>query len=148
VLRAARGNRRRLDGGVIARRVGTERYTATAVLDRAALVGRSQGGIASYRSGFEAIGVSAGRIRVVVWQQRKGRFKRLNSANVAGSAKLHLRMVARGNNFRFDVSPNGVSWRTIGSRRGPIEESARFALTTGNARGATARFLSAALAEQ
>ena len=148
LLGAGRGSGRRLDGGVLVRRVGTERYTATAVLDRAGLVGRSQGGIASYRSRFEAIGVSVGRVRAVVWQRRFGRYRRLNSAAVPGSAQLTLRMVARGNNFRFEVSRDGTTWQAIGNRRGPIEESSRFALTSGGARGASARFLSASVIEE
>ncbi len=148
-LRASGANRRRLDGGVLFRRVGTERYTATAIVDGGSLGEGVRAGIASYRSSFEAIGIAVGRRDAVVWRRRKGRFRQLRSILLPGNEQEHLRMIARGNSFRFDVSPDGVTYRTVGRGflRGPIEESARFGLTVGGVRRARARFISAGLAE-
>jgi beta-xylosidase len=154
-LRAHRANKRRLDGGVLARRTGTVNYTATATIDGASLGGSqhldggTHAGIASYRSGFEAIGVAVGPRRAVVWQRRKGRYRERSVVLLPGNMLEHVRMVARGNRFLFQVSPNGVTWRGVGRGylRGPIEESARFALTVGGERRASARFISASLEE-
>lgn len=147
-LTAAKRGRTRLDAGVLSRRTTFVRYTATATLDRAALRGQAMGGLASYRSGFEAIGISAGRRRAVVWQRRKGHFRRLASASVPNAPLVYLRMIARGDQFRFELSAEGVVWLPAGrSMHGPIEESARLALTVGGARLARARFPSVELAD-
>lgn len=154
-LRAHRANKRRLDGGVLVRRVGTVNYTATASIDGSSfqgserLDGGTKAGIASYRSGFEAIGVAVGNREAIVWQRRKGRFKQRRTLLLPGTSVEHVRMVARGNRFLFQVSSDGATWRRVGRGflRGPIEESARFALTVGGERRTSARFLSARLEE-
>jgi hypothetical protein len=154
-LRAHPANKRRLDGGVLARRTGTVNYTATATIDGASfggsqrLEGGTHAGIASYRSGFEAIGVAVGNRRAVVWQRRKGRYRERSVVLLPGTSVEHVRMVARGNRFLFQVSSDGVTWRGVGKGylRGPIEESARFALTVGGERRTSARFISASLTE-
>jgi hypothetical protein len=67
----------------------------------------------------------------------------LRSGAAPASDVSLLRIVASGNNFRFAVSADGRSWRNIGGRlHGPIEESARVALTAGGAVRASARFYS------
>ncbi len=138
----------RLDGGVLARRLGSVRYTATAVIDRRALRGDAAGGLSSYKNGNELIGVAADRRRVVVWQRNEGRGRVLARAATPASGKVHLRMVARGRRFFFDVSPDGVAWRRVGRTvRTPVTETARLALTAGGERRAKVRFVSAALAE-
>jgi xylan 1,4-beta-xylosidase len=146
-LRGSARGKSRLDAGVIARRTATAKYTATAVLDRAGLKGAAQGGLASYRNEFEAIGVSVSRGQMTVWQRRFGKFKQLGKATAPTAKLVQLRMIARGDNFRFQSSTNGKTWKAVGRRsyHGPIEESARVALTAGGARGATARFTSAGL---
>ncbi len=148
-LTAAAANGDRLDGAVLGRRVGTERYTAVAVLDRDSLAPGAQGGVASFRDGYEVIGLSAGRDRATVWRRKAGRLKRLASTAVPAVPRLHLRMVARGNRFLFELSGDGVTWQPVtrGFIRGPIEESARPALTVGGATGAQARFESVAVTE-
>ena len=134
----------RLDAGVLARQTSAETYIATVAVRRSALAGAAQGGLASYRSQFEAIGISvAGDRKLTIWQRRKGVYKVLRTGVAPAGAILRLRMTARGNNFRFAVSPTGRTWRTIGPQlHGPIEESARVALTAGGAAGASARFFS------
>ena len=82
-------------------------------------------------------------------ERRRGRFKQRRTLLLPGTRVEHVRMVARGNRFLFHVSSDGVTWRDVGRGflRGPIEESARFALTVGGERRTSARFISAALAE-
>jgi hypothetical protein len=149
-LRAARPAGARLDAAVLARQTDTQNYTATTVLDRRALRGTAEGGLSSYRNEFEAIGVSVGRARMTVWQRRFGKFRRLAGVPAPKANLVHLRMVARGDDFRFQWSPDGIVWRRVGrsSFHGPIEESARMALTAGGAKGAVARFNRAAVSEK
>jgi len=138
----------RLDGGLLARRVGTVRYTATVVIDRGTLRGHETGGLSSFKNDRELIAVSADRRRVVVWQRNKGRSRLLASAPAPASAQVHLRMVARGRLFTFEVSPDGIAWRRVGrTMRTPVTETARLALTAGGERRASVRFVSADLVE-
>jgi len=110
--------------------------------------GETVAGISAYRNNFEAIGVLVGRGEVVVWQFRKGKFKGLEAQRAPRSSLMHLRMVARGRRFRFETSPDGESWRRLGSTHtAPVEESARLALIVGGERRAHARFVSAGLTE-
>ncbi len=145
-LRAPGRGAARIDGGVISRRVGTATYTATVILDRAALRGAAMGGLSAYRSGFEAVGISAGLGRVMVWQRRKGRFRKLRTSPLPPSPQVHLRMIGRGQHFRFEMSTDGGLWQRVGGTyRGHVEEAARLALTVGGARYALGRFISAKL---
>lgn len=154
-LRAHSANKRRLDGGVLARRTGTVNYTATAVIDGSSLKGSqkldggTKAGIASYRSGFEAIGVAVGNREAVVWQRRKGRFRERAVKLLPGTRVEQVRMIARGNRFLFQVSSDGATWLGVGRGylRGPIEESARVALTVGGEKRTSVRFISASLSE-
>ena len=147
-LTASSRGRDRFDAGVIARRVATARFTGSAVLDRGALRGNAQGGIAAYRSEFEGIGLSAGREQMTIWQRNRGKLKVLARAKAPDGRVVHLRMRARGNTFRFQVSLDGMVWRTVGRTfRGPIYESARMALTAGGVRRGSAIFRSASVSE-
>lgn len=147
-LRGASQGGRRLDAGVLARRTSTPNYTATALVDRRALRGAAQGGLASFRNESEAIGVSLGRTGLTVWQRGEGRYRVLATAKAPKAGVVHLRMVARGDRFRFESSTDGVAWKQIGRTfRGPIEESARPALTSGGAFRSVARFVSASVTE-
>ncbi|MGI8845900.1 MAG: family 43 glycosylhydrolase, partial [Thermoleophilaceae bacterium] len=147
-LRGSSQAGRRLDAGVLARRTSTPNYTATAVVDKRALRGAAQGGLASFRSESESIGVSLGRSELTVWQRDRNRFKLLAAAKAPRGNVVHLRMVARGDRFQFESSPNGTTWKKVGRRfRGPIEESARPALTSGGALRSVARFVSASVTE-
>ena len=136
-----------LDGGVLARRTGIVDYTATTVIDRSSLRGDTAGGIASYKNGFELMGVAADRRRVVVWQRRNGRGRVLADVATPASRRVHLRMTARGRRFVFDVSADGVEWKRVDRARSPVTETARLALTAGGEPGARVRFESASLEE-
>ena len=140
---------RRLDGGVLARRLGTDSYTATAVLDRSSLDGDAAGGLSSYKNANELIGLAVNARRAVVWQRSKGRgTKLLFGAATPRGTQVHLRMLARGRRFTFHVSPDGVTWKRVGRPvRSPVTETARFVLTAGGERRARVRFLSAAVGD-
>ena len=103
---------------------------------RRGLRGKARGGIASYRSEFEGIGLSVGRER----DDRLAAQPRQAEDPGPGQGRrtprvVHLRMRARGNVARFQVSADGMVWRTVGRTfRGPVYESARFALTAGGVR--------------
>ncbi len=138
----------RLDGGVLARRLGSVNYTATTVIDRRALRGDAAGGLSSYKNANELIGVAADRRRVVVWQRDKGKERLLARAATPASGRVHLRMVARGRRFLFEVSPDGVMWKRVGrSVRTPVTETTRLTLTAGGDPRARVRFLGASLTE-
>jgi len=154
VLRAARRDRgsgeegTRTDAGVLVRRIGSSSYTATAVLDRAGLRGEARGGLAAYRGGPDAIGLATGRARAFVWERAGGRFRRLASVRAPRSPSVHLRMLARGRRYLFEVSPDGSTWRRVGRTvRGAGRDTTRLALTAGGQRRAAVRFASAALEE-
>lgn len=147
-LTASTRGKTRFDAGVLARRTATANYTATAVLDRGGLRGAAQGGLGSYRSEFEGIGLAVGRERLTIWQRDRGKLKILARGKAPKSNVVHVRMRARGNTFRFQVSPEGMVWRTVGRTfRGPIYESARVVLTAGGVRRGSAVFSSASLSE-
>ena len=145
-----------LDAAVLARRVRTPRYAATTVIDRSSLSGDALAGIASYRSGFaaiggsgfEAVGAAAGRERLLVWRRARGRTRVLATVKAPSVRFLHLRMTSRGRTVAFQMSRNGRSWRALGRPvRTPLEETARLALTVGGQVRAGARFTRAGLTE-
>jgi len=139
---------RRVDAGVLSRRLSTASFTATTVLDTRDQGKRTTAGVSAYRNSFEAIGVGVSRGRVAVWRLSKRRLKILEARDAPESALVHLRMVARGPRLRFEVSPDGETWRRLGgSFTTPVAESARLALTVGGEPRAHARFVSASLAD-
>lgn len=138
----------RLDGAVLARRVGTVNYTATAVIDRGSLTGETAGGLSSFKDGSEFIAVTADRRRVTVLSRNRDKDRVLARTATPASDKVHLRMVARARRFFFDVSPDGVRWKRVGRTfKTPVTETARLALLAGGERRARVRFESAELAE-
>jgi xylan 1,4-beta-xylosidase len=146
----------RVDAAVIARRVRTSRYTASVVVDRGSLRGKTLAGLAAYRSGFfriggsgfQAIGAAAGRERLVVWRRNNRLTRTVTQVKAPSSRFLYLRMTSRGRRVSFRFSTNGRRWRALGRRaRTPIDETARLALTVGGRRGAAARITRARLTE-
>ena len=146
----------RVDATVIARRVRTSRYVSTAVVDRSSLRGEALAGLASYRSGFqaiggsgfEAIGAAVGRERLIVWRRSRGRTRTVTQVKAPSSRLVHVRMTSRGRRVSFQVSRDGRTWRPLGRRaRTPLDETARLTLTVGGRAGAGARFTRAGLTE-
>lgn len=132
---------RRVDAGVLGRRVGTDRFVATAVALRRPLRRRELAGLASYGGGFEGIGAAVGRDRLVLWQRRRGRYEVLAEAAPPGSDVVYLRMTQHARIVSFAASGDGVTWQALGGEMvTPVEESARIALTAGGRRQAVARF--------
>ena len=157
-LRMTAGSRAggRVDATVVARRVQTPRYVATATIDRSSLRGEALAGIAGYRSGFaaiggsgfEAIGAAVGRERLIVWRRSRGRTRTIAQAAAPSSRLVHLRMTSSGRRIRFHFSGDGRTWRPLGRQaRTPIEETARLALTVGGRVRAGGRFTRARLSE-
>jgi hypothetical protein len=91
-------------------------------------------------------GANAGT--VTVWRRGRGGFKALQALADPGGAVTHLRIDADGRGYRFAVSSDGVTWTTSRALRGPVEETARIALTAGGSPGASARFTRATLLER
>ncbi|HYI98958.1 MAG TPA: family 43 glycosylhydrolase [Thermoleophilaceae bacterium] len=153
-LRAGRRAGTRADAGLVARRLGSHRYTATAVLRRTALRGDATAGLAVIRGGpftvgGQAIGVTVGRDHVDTWQRGGHGYTQTQTRIRATAPLVHLRVTADGRRYRFAISTNGSSWVPIGrARRGPVEETARIALTVGGQRRASANFLRATLVER
>ena len=147
-LKAPRASRRRVDGGLLSRRVGTDRYSADAVVDRGELAGRELAGLASFQSPRVSIGVAVGTRRMIVWQRRKGRYRVLAQTTPPAGPLLHLRLTAHWRSVRFEYSVDGATWLPVGGeRKTPLEESARLVLTVGGQRRAAARFTHATLTE-
>lgn len=139
---------RRVDGGVLYRRLSVSSFTATTVLDTQGMGERTVAGVSAYRNEFEGIGVFVGRGKVTAWRLRKARFRILATQEAPRAALVHLRMVARGRRYFFEASADGESWRRLGGVfNTPVGESARLALTVGGERRARARFVSAALTD-
>ncbi len=142
------------DAATVGRRLGTDRYVATAVVDRTSLSGDEVAGIAVVRGGpfairGQALGVGVARSGISLW--RRGgrgagamvRMERLSSASV------HVRIEAAGRRYRLAFSQDGRRWKTVQTvARGPVDETARIALTVGGQRGASARFTRATLVER
>jgi beta-xylosidase len=148
-LRASRRGGRRVDGGVLSRRMSSDRYVATAVVDRGALRGNALGGLASYQSGSVAIGVAVGTRRLIVWQRRRGRYRVLAQTSAPPSPLVHLQLTGHWRDMSFAFSTDGARWTSIGGKvQTPVEEAARFALTVGGAKRAVAQFTRAHLSEQ
>jgi hypothetical protein len=151
---------RRFDAGLLARRLGASRFTATAVVDRASLRGRELAGVAVTRGGpfdigGKAIGIAirartradGGFAAITEWRRGARPTERANRIPLAGRF-VHLRIVATGRRYRFFASSDGVNWRAAGPAwRSPVDETARVALTVGGQRAATARFTRATLTE-
>jgi xylan 1,4-beta-xylosidase len=143
----------RPDAGLIARRLGSGRYTATALVQRGELGAGAAAGLAIVRGGpfslgDKAIGVTADPGAVRVWQRAAGQLTALATLSAPVAPVVYLRIEANGAQVRLGASPDGVAWTWSGVLGNPVGETARIALTAGGVRGATAHFGRAALAER
>jgi beta-xylosidase len=150
----------RFDAGLLSRRLGGHRFTATVVVDRGSLRGRELAGLAVTRGGPFDVGGRAIGIAIATHRSADGRFAEITSwrrgarpTERAHQIRLtgrfaHLRIAAAGRRYRFLVSADGVKWTPAGPAwRSPVDETARVALTVGGRRAATARFTRATLTE-
>ena len=142
------------DAATVGRRLGTDRYVATAVVDRTSLSGAEVAGIAVVRGGpfairGQALGVGVARDGISLWRRGgRGAGAAVRMERLSG-ASVHVRIEAAGRRYRLALSQDGRGWRTVQTvARGPVEETARIALTVGGQRGAGARFVRATLVER
>jgi xylan 1,4-beta-xylosidase len=153
-LTAPRSAGERLDAGVLSRRLGSHRFTATAVVDRGARQVTGAAGLAVTRGGpFEvgrqAVGIAVDRSFVWGWRRGRGSYTYVGARVRTPGPLVHLRATADGRRVRFHFSADGVHWnRAGGFGRSPVEETARIALTAGGSRGASVRFARATLVER
>ena len=151
----------RYDAGLITRRLAGDRFTATAIVDRATVTGRERAGVAVTRGGPFAVGGQTIGIAIEARNRADGEFaaildwrrgarptERANRVRLVGRY-AHLRLVAAGRRYTFFASSDGVKWLPAGPAwRSPVDETARVALTVGGQRGASARFTRATLVER
>jgi xylan 1,4-beta-xylosidase len=153
-LAAPRRAGKRLDAGVLARRIGSQRFTATAIVELPALTGAEAAGLAVIRGGpfqvgGQAIGIAVGQGKVFSWRRGGGRYTVVDARADLPGPFVHLRVTAEGRRMRFAYSSDGATWKGAGSfGRSPVEETARIALTAGGAPGTSASFTRASLVER
>jgi beta-xylosidase len=133
-------------GAVMARSTTTGNYVAQTLVD---LRGQKAGalvGLSAYGDHENALGLSAGDGKAVLWRREKNQHEALATINLPPAPTLHLRMKARdGHMFRFAVSRNGRDWQDVGAELDgsylpPWDRGVRVALTAGGVRDAAARF--------
>ncbi len=140
------------DAAILARRIGSDRFTATVVVDRRTLQGREEAGLELMRGGpfgigGQQVGLAVGRDVLTTWFRDTPRAATARRLQVP-KGLVHLRLLVDGRRVRFQYG-DGARWSQLGrALRGPIEETARIALTVGGPRGASARFVRTTLVER
>lgn len=135
-----------LTGAVVARPTTVGDYTATTVVEMSGLSGGAMAGLSAYGEMENALGLSVGDGKAVLWRREKNEQRTLETISTPAGASLHLRMRAReGQRYRFSISRDGRDWKDVGDEVDgnylpPWDRGVRVALTAGGARGATARF--------
>jgi beta-xylosidase len=133
-------------GAVVARSTTVGDYTATTVVETSRLTGGAMAGLSAYGETENALGLSVGDGKLVLWRREKNEQRTLETIAAPPGASLHLRMRARdGQRYRFSVSRDGRDWKNVGDEVDgnylpPWDRGVRVALTAGGARGASARF--------
>jgi beta-xylosidase len=144
-LTPAAGRTEDVAGGVLARSTTTGDYVATTLVE----TGRARRGLAGL-SAFgdveNALGISAGNGRVVVWRREKKEHREVAEAAAPVAPRIYLRMTARdGHRYRFAYSADGRAWTDVGGEQDgaylpPWDRGVRVALVAGGAPRATGRF--------
>ncbi|HEV2763823.1 MAG TPA: family 43 glycosylhydrolase, partial [Pyrinomonadaceae bacterium] len=133
-------------GGVVARTTTVGDYTATTVIDTAALRGNASAGLSAFGDMENALGLSYGRGQAILWRREKNDHRAVTSVEWPHGTPLHIRMTARdGHRYRFTVSRDGRAWRDVGeevdgSYLPPWDRGVRVALIAGGEPDAVARF--------
>ncbi|MDT4896975.1 MAG: xylan 1,4-beta-xylosidase [Acidobacteriota bacterium] len=133
-------------GAVVARSTTVGDYTATTVVETSRLTGGAMAGLSAYGETENALGLSVGDGKLVLWRREKNEQRTLETIDAPPGTSLHLRMRARdGQRYRFSVSRDGRDWKNVGdevdgSYLPPWDRGVRVALTAGGARGMSARF--------
>jgi xylan 1,4-beta-xylosidase len=133
-------------GAVLARSMTTGGFSATTIVDTSNLKHGAVAGLSAYGDGENALGVSVGDGRVMLWRREKNEARNVVSIDAPRALLLYLRMiVSQGHLYRFAVSADGHNWTDVGaeidgSYLPPWDRGVRVALVAGGARGMTARF--------
>lgn len=141
-----------IGAALLARRIGGDRFSATAIVDRTTLRGREYAGIELVRGGpfgigGQEVGVAVGRDLLTTWFRDSPRAAKAQRLRLP-TGLVHLRLIVDGRRVRLQYG-DGIRWQQLGGAvRSPIGETARIALTVGGQRGASARFTRATLVER
>ncbi|HEX8069015.1 MAG TPA: family 43 glycosylhydrolase [Pyrinomonadaceae bacterium] len=133
-------------GAVVARTTTTGDYVATTVVDTRALPEGALAGLSAYGDDENALGLSVGGGRAVLWRREKKEQQTVATAELPPAPAVQLRMNVRaGHLYRFAVSADGRRWTEVGgevdgSYLPPWDRGVRVALVAGGAAGARARF--------
>jgi len=133
-------------GAVLARSIASGDYVATTLVDAGPRRGGGMAGLSAFGDTENALGVSAGGGRVVVWRREKNADAEVASAEAPRGARLQLRMTAReGRFYRFAFSRDGRAWTDVGGEVDgtylpPWDRGVRVALVAGGGRGAAGAF--------
>ncbi|HKQ99029.1 MAG TPA: family 43 glycosylhydrolase [Pyrinomonadaceae bacterium] len=133
-------------GAVVARPTTVGNYEATTTVEIGRLNSGALAGLAAYGDAENALGLSTGDGRVILWRREKKEQRTLATMDAPSARSLYIRMRARdGHRYRFAISSDGRTWKDVGeeidgSYLPPWDRGVRVALTAGGARGATARF--------
>jgi xylan 1,4-beta-xylosidase len=139
--------------GLLAKKTVTGSYAAIAEIDRRALRNGGLASLGAYGDSGNALGLAASDRAVFLWQRKRGAQEKLVEEALPASKILRIRMTASyGHSFRFDVSADGKSWRSVGdgiSVKGehlpPWDRGVRVAIMAGGDAGASATFNSFSL---
>lgn len=105
-------------------------------------------GFAAYGDAANAIGLSIGDGKAILWNRHQGLVKSTEAATVNRDKAIHLRMeVMGGRRFVFSLSDDGKVWKPVGDpvfadNLAPWDRSVRVALVCGGVKHAEARFTS------
>lgn len=133
-------------GAVLARATTTPDYVATAIVDMAQLKSDSLAGLWAFGDAANAMGITAGKDKLILWRRDKGQLSSLLEMAAPRAAKLRLRLIAAdGFRFHFQASVDGVEWIPVGNdligrNLPPWDRSIRVALTSGGAKNAEVSF--------
>ncbi|HEX5705892.1 MAG TPA: family 43 glycosylhydrolase [Pyrinomonadaceae bacterium] len=131
---------------VVARSTTTGDYEATTVVETGDLTGGAAAGLSAFGDMENALGVSVGDGKVILWRREKNEQRLVETEDAPAGARLHLRMRARdGRRYRFAYSRDGRDWRDLGGEVDgeylpPWDRGVRVALVAGGRAGAQARF--------
>ncbi len=129
---------------IVARPALSGDYTATVRVAGSGASERAMSGLAAYVDADNAVGISRRGADVVLWVREKGLQRDLARAEAGAGTSLDLRLVASRGRLRFEYSPDGRAWRTLGDGAegysAALNRSVRVALAVGGAPESEGRF--------
>ncbi|HZV36260.1 MAG TPA: family 43 glycosylhydrolase [Verrucomicrobiae bacterium] len=131
---------------VLARATLTGDYTAITEIEAADLPEGCCAGLSAFGDPNNAIGLSEGDGKLILWRRDHGDYARLTESEAPKAKKVFLRLTAKdGYQFHFASSTDGVHWLPIGENLTgknlpPWDRSLRVALTVEGSKTARAEF--------